>query len=124
MMGGTTIFCGDLAVALIVDDRLYLKVDAETKERFAAAGGEPFSYEHHGKTVAMSYWTPPDETLEDPEAMRPWAEAALEAAARSKKPRKAGAKKPAPPRPKATAPAGKESAKAKRPGRSRASAAK
>lgn len=90
MMGGHGVFCGDLCMALIVENRLYLKVDAETKDRFAAAGGEPFTYDRNGKAVAMSYWTPPEETVEDAEAIRPWAEMALEAAARSKKPKAAG----------------------------------
>jgi DNA transformation protein len=128
MMGGYTIFYGDLSIALIAHDRLYLKVDAETKDRFAAAGGEPFTYDHRGKTVAMSYWTPPDEALESPEAMRPWAEAAVEAAARSKKPRKAGAKKAAPARarqtPGSAAPARAKGATARKPARTRTGAAK
>ena len=40
MMGGYTIFCGELPVALIADDRLYLKGDPQTREAFAQAGGE------------------------------------------------------------------------------------
>ncbi len=92
MMGGHTIFWEDLSIALIVHDRLYLKVDAETKERFEAAGGEPFTYHRKdGQPCSMSYWTPPDEALDDVEALRPWAAAALGAAARSKKPKKQAA---------------------------------
>jgi DNA transformation protein len=86
MMGGTTVFAGDLSVGIVVSDRLYLKVDAETREAFAGAGGEAFAYERDGKLVAMSYWTPPDDALEGPDAMRPWAELALAAAARARRP--------------------------------------
>ncbi|MGC4123237.1 MAG: TfoX/Sxy family protein [Myxococcales bacterium] len=111
MMGGHLVFCAGVSVALLSDDRLYLKVDAQTQERFAHAGGEPFVYEHKGRSVQMSYWSPPDGALEDPEEMRPWALLALEAALRSARPAGRRSKKPAPraaakqkPRPK---PAGK-----------------
>jgi len=105
MMGGQMIFCGDLAIALIVEERLYLKVDGATSDRFAQAGGEPFVYERDGKSVQMSFWTPPDAALEDPHEMRPWGLLALEAAGRSKE------KKKRPPR---TAKARQASRRAKR----------
>lgn len=99
MMGGHLVFCGGVSVALLSDERLYLKADEATKAAFAGAGGEPFVYEHAGRKVAMSYWAPPDGALEDPEEMRPWAVLALEAALRSKKPTaKAKAKPSAPSR--------------------------
>jgi DNA transformation protein and related proteins len=85
MMGGHTIHCGALPVALIFDDRLYLKTDDATREAFEAAGGEAFTYELRGKVVAMSYWSPPDGALDGPEAMLPWARLALEASARSRR---------------------------------------
>ena len=88
MMGGHTITCCDLTVALIAYERLYLKVDAGSKDAFARAGGEPFRYDRNGKLIEMSYWTPPDGALDDSEGMRPWAMLALEAAARAKKPTK------------------------------------
>jgi DNA transformation protein len=87
MMGGHTVFCRELAVGLIADEQLFLKVDAATKDRFADAGGAPFTYDRNGKTVEMSYWTPPADALDDAMGMRPWATLALEAAARAKKPR-------------------------------------
>jgi DNA transformation protein len=85
MMGGHMIACRGLTVALIADEQLYLKVDAATKDAFVRAGGEPFTYDRNGKRVEMSYWTPPDDALDDAEGMRPWATLALEAAARAKK---------------------------------------
>jgi DNA transformation protein len=39
MMGGHIVHCGGVAVALVYDDRLYLKTDEETRETFLAAGG-------------------------------------------------------------------------------------
>ncbi|MBI5547783.1 MAG: TfoX/Sxy family protein [Deltaproteobacteria bacterium] len=87
MMGGHIVFCCELAVALIADERLYLKVDETSKQAFARAGGEPFVYEQRGKSIEMSYWTPPQSTLDSPEEMREWALLAVEAAARSKRPK-------------------------------------
>lgn len=84
MMGGHMVFCGGAAVALVYDDRLYLKTDERTREAFRAGGGEPFTYELRGKTVEMSYCTPPDAALDGPEAMEPWARLALEAALRKR----------------------------------------
>ena len=86
MMGGHMLYCRALPVALIADDRLYLKVDGETKRAFAEAGGEPFTYTQRGRQIEMSYWSPPDGALDDPESMQPWAELALAAAARARKP--------------------------------------
>ncbi len=82
MMGGHIVHCGGVAVALVYDDRLYLKTDEETRETFLAAGGEPFTYELRGRVVEMSYCTPPDAALDGVEAMQPWAELALAAALR------------------------------------------
>jgi DNA transformation protein len=92
MFGGHGIFLDDLMFALIAWNRLYFKVDDETKPRFAAAGGEPFVYQGKQKPVEMSYWALPEETLDDPEALIEWAELALRTArqARKRKARKRG----------------------------------
>jgi DNA transformation protein len=71
---------------------LFLKVDEQTRETFLTAGGRPFTYRaKDGGVLVMSYVTPPDAALEDPEAMLPWALLALEAAGRAaagKRPRR------------------------------------
>jgi len=84
MFGGYGIYHEDVMFGLVASDQLYLKVDDETKERFREAGGEPFSYDGKDKPIEMSYWTAPDETLDDPTALLPWAELALDAARRAK----------------------------------------
>jgi DNA transformation protein and related proteins len=85
MMGGHIVHCGGAAVALLYDDRLYLKTDEETREAFRAAGGELFTYELRGKVVEMSFCTPPDSALDSPDSMQPWAELALAAALRKRR---------------------------------------
>ncbi|HET9599721.1 MAG TPA: TfoX/Sxy family protein [Anaeromyxobacteraceae bacterium] len=85
MMGGWMFHLRGLPVALIADERLYLKVDALTREAFAEAGGEPFTYARGRRRIEFSYWSPPDGALDGAEAMGPWAEKALAAAWRSRR---------------------------------------
>ena len=99
MFGGVGLYVDDLFVALIFAERLYLKADAQTRERFEAAGGQPFVYDVKGKAMSMGYFTAPDEAIESPTLMQPWARLALEAAlrARAAKPASARASKKATP---------------------------
>ncbi len=85
MFGGFGVFLGDTMFALVADDVLYFKVDAQTLAEFEAAGSEPFTYERGGKARQMSYYTAPDGALEDAEAVYPWAERAIAAAIRNRK---------------------------------------
>ena len=82
MFGGLTFFHEGRAFALADDDRLYLKVDDHNRGAFQAAGSQPFlpfgDPEH-----PMTYREVPAEALEDPEALVPWVQGALAAAARS-----------------------------------------
>ena len=80
MFGGWGLYVDDLFVAIIASERLYLKTDASTRPRFQAAGCAPFVYAGQGRAVTMSYWTAPDEALESPPLMAPWARLALQAA--------------------------------------------
>jgi DNA transformation protein and related proteins len=95
MMGGHLLYCGEIPVGLVYDERLYLKTDAETRALFADAGCEPFTYEIRGRMTEMSYWSAPDAALDDAEAMRPWAARALEAALRARE-KKGRGRGPAP----------------------------
>jgi DNA transformation protein and related proteins len=83
-----------LIVAIVDDDVLYLKTDAETRGAFVAQGLEPFCYATKtGERQLTSYYRPPDEALESAAAMREWLRLALDAALRS-----ANRKKPKAPR--------------------------
>lgn len=100
MFGGHGLYAGDLFVALIAFDRLYLKADEATRERFAGAGCEPFVYDGKGKAVTMGYWTVPAEAMESPQLMQPWARLAMAAALRAR----AAKASAAPRKPRAAAP--------------------
>ena len=44
MFGGHGLYLGERMVGLVAADALYLKVDAETRARFEAAGSRPFEF--------------------------------------------------------------------------------
>jgi DNA transformation protein and related proteins len=88
--GGVGIYAGDLFFALIADDVLYFKVDESTRPDFEARGMEPFRpFGEDGGT--MKYYQLPEDVLEDPEELRPWAEKAVAIAGQKKTRRRRGA---------------------------------
>ncbi len=91
MFGGWGLYVQGCMFALIADEVLYLKVDAESRPLFEAEGLQPFTYEARGKRQALGYFQPPDTAMEDRVEMRPWARAAADAAFRA-----AAARKPKP----------------------------
>jgi DNA transformation protein len=84
MFGGHGLYQDDLFFALIANEGLYLKVDAQTQPAFAAAGCAPFVYSAKGKAMSLSYWTVPADAMESPALMQPWARQALAAALRAR----------------------------------------
>ena len=100
MFGGHGFYIDDLFVALIAGERLYLKVDAQTRPLFEAAGCVPFVYDASGKSVSLGYFSAPDDAMESAPLMQPWARHALSAAlrARAAKPRAATPARKARPR--------------------------
>ena len=100
MFGGRALYIDDLCMALIFDDALYLKVNDDSRAAFERAGCRPFIYEtKDGDHQMLGYYTAPEEAMESPAEMVPWARRALAAAvaARAKAPKKkaAAAKAPA-----------------------------
>jgi len=105
MFGGHGFYIDGLFVALIAYERLFLKTDANSRPPFEAAGCEPFVFHKEGEAIATSYLSAPEQAMESPALMQPWARLALEAALRAR-----AAKPPARPRrPKAASPAKKAS---------------
>lgn len=94
MFGGWGISVEGMNFGLIIDDTLYLKSNPETEPQWLAAGGHAFVYEAKGKPVKLRYHTPPDDALESPVLMAPWARLALAAAVAARKPLRASGKPP------------------------------
>jgi DNA transformation protein len=83
MFGGVGLYAGEHFFALIADDTLYFKVDASTRPDFEARGMGPFRpFGDAGGT--MQYYQVPEDLLEDPDALRPWVEKAIEIARKKK----------------------------------------
>ena len=82
MFGGHGVYCDGLFFAIVIDGRLYLKVDDETRARFKAVGSAPFVYQGKSASVEMSYWNAPEQAMDSAEDMRPWAQLAIAAALR------------------------------------------
>lgn len=83
MFGGHGIYLDGQIVAIVIDDALYLKADAESAAAFDARDLPPFVYvTKDGERIVMSYRLAPDEALESPAAMREWLRLALGAALR------------------------------------------
>ncbi|MGQ3053094.1 MAG: TfoX/Sxy family protein [Roseateles sp.] len=84
MFGGQGLYIDGLFAALIAGGELYLKVDDATQARFEAAGCRPFTFTmKNGQQMSMRYYRPPEEALESPPLMQPWARLAFEAALRA-----------------------------------------
>jgi len=84
MFGGWGIYHQGLFFALVMDDALYMKTDAENLAAFEAAGLEPVVYEIEGREpVVMHYRGVPEEALDTPAVMAHWARLAYGAALRA-----------------------------------------
>jgi len=88
MFGGYGIYQRDTMFAIIVDEQLYFKADAITRDEFAERGLNPFTYASRGKTITMQYYEAPPEVFEETEAMQYWAQLAIQAALRAKRGKK------------------------------------
>ena len=83
MFGGVGLYSGEFFFALIADDILYFKADASTRPDFEARGMGPFRpFGDAGGT--MQYYQVPEDLLEDPDALRPWVEKAVDIARQKK----------------------------------------
>lgn len=83
MFGGHGIFLEGLMFGLVADSVLYLKVDAETVDKFKDRGLDAFTYNKKGRQLTMPYHQAPDEALEDGEEMNLWANKAYAVALRA-----------------------------------------
>jgi len=83
MFGGYGLYREGLMFALIADEALYFKTDAANVAQFERAGSLPFVYQSAARSVQMSYWSAPAESLESPAEMRDWCQLAYAAALRA-----------------------------------------
>jgi DNA transformation protein len=72
-----------LFFALLANDTLYLKVDDSNRPDFEARGLRPF-LPFGDERDKMQYYEVPADLLDDPEALRPWAEKSIVVSAKKK----------------------------------------
>ena len=118
MFGGHGVYLDGLMFAIVSEDTLYLKADEMNRIEFEQAGCEIFGYARKGKRATLGFFRAPEDAMESPELMLPWARTAYAAALRTnaKKQVQAAAKiaqqKPAK-KARSAKPAGKKAAKKK-----------
>jgi DNA transformation protein len=86
MFGGVGVYSNGFFFALLDDDTVYLKVDDTNRPDFEAAGMGPFR--PFEGAASMQYYELPADLLEDADRLRPWVDAAIDVARRSRKSKK------------------------------------
>jgi DNA transformation protein len=84
MFGGYGVYLDGVMCCLLDDEQLYLKADDQSRPAFLARGCKRWVYPSPNGPMETDYFAPPDETLDDPEKMLPWAREALAAALRKR----------------------------------------
>ncbi len=78
MFGGAGVYLGDAMIALVIDDTLYMKADAELARTYAEAGSIPFSYGTKGGVRTIpGLMRLPDSALDDADEALDWAQRSL-----------------------------------------------
>src|SRR4029077_944671 len=96
MFGGYGLYLNGAIVGIVIDETLYLKVDAGNRADFEKESMSPFTYLSKGRRVALSYWEAPAAVIEEPDELHRWVAGSAAAAGgtrlakarRSRKPRR------------------------------------
>ena len=84
MFGGAGVMSAGRMFAIAMDDTLYLKTDAQTREAFDAEGLEPFRFRDRPiRKGGPNFRQAPESVFEDEDAAREWGGMALDAAWRT-----------------------------------------
>jgi DNA transformation protein len=83
MFGGYGVYLDGLMFALVFDDALYLKADAMNRVEFEQAGCEIFGYVRQGRRATLNFFRAPEDAMDAPQLMLPWARSAYAAALRT-----------------------------------------
>ena len=92
MFGGWGISIDGLTIAIVTDlgsgDKLWLKADEASRSQFEAAGCGRFTYPmRKGEALvsrSMNYYSAPDDAMDSPHAMAPWARLTLDSALKAR----------------------------------------
>ncbi|PSW21315.1 DNA transformation protein [Photobacterium sanctipauli] len=84
MFGGFGIFAGETMFALVVNDKLHLRANADNEQEFKQAGLKPYIYKKRGFPVVTKHFAIPDEWWDDSDKILSHAKRSLEAAQEDK----------------------------------------
>ncbi len=84
MFGEVGLYTGDVFFAIIADDTLYFRTDAQTPGDYEAAGMPAFA-PYRDPSRLMPYHAVPIHVLEDEEQLQVWVDRAVAAAERARK---------------------------------------
>jgi|SRR5262245_21914683 len=87
MFGGYGLYCDGVFFGIVSDNMLYLKTDDHNRSEFERAGCEIFSYSRKGKRAKLNFYRAPEDAMDAPHLMLPWARSALATALRARKSR-------------------------------------
>lgn len=83
MMGGVTLYLDGTVFAILADDDLWFKADKVSDAEWDEANAARFTYaKGEGATGTMNYRRAPGDVHDDPDAMRRWADLAVQAGLR------------------------------------------
>ena len=83
MFGKTGVFCDELMLGMVRDNKLYFRVDDDNRAAFREAEAfPPLNYEKKGAAIDLSFWRAPERLFDEPDELVAWARAALAAAGR------------------------------------------
>jgi DNA transformation protein len=83
LFSGHGLYRDGLIFAIVIRDTLYLKADAQDRDRFVTRGLSRFTYERKRRVVSLNgYFEAPPEVFDDGDEMIRWCEGALAAARR------------------------------------------
>ena len=84
MMGGATLYLDGTVFAILLDDALWFKADAQSDAEWDAAGCVRFTYARRdGRVATMNYRRAPPDVYDEPEETQRWARLALAAGERA-----------------------------------------
>ncbi|HOZ66830.1 MAG TPA: TfoX/Sxy family protein [Burkholderiaceae bacterium] len=90
MFGGFAVYVEDVSIAWLLDlnkdnnAKLFLKASDDTRAQYEDAGCQRFVYDMKGVPKSVNYYAAPDDAMESPDAMLPWARMALRCALEAK----------------------------------------
>ena len=84
MFGGYGLYFDGVFFGIVLDNTFYLKADDRNRGDLERAGSEIFSYSRKGKRATLNFYRAPDDAMDAPQLMLPWAKGAVAAALRAR----------------------------------------